>query len=402
MRAPSLFLLVLTYLGFVSLGLPDTITGVVWPSVAKHFALPLGYLGTVLVASVSGYLVSSLSAGTAIQRLGVGGLLSASGALVAVSLAGFGLAPSFGWFLAAAVISGLGAGAIDGGLNAYAARHFSARQMTWLHGFWGVGATLGAMAAASVLAAGLAWQATYGILGVAIVLLTVTFFLNRQAWQDGGSKLGEEARHETPGTVGEALRHPVVWAQMLAFYIYTGVEATAGSWGFTLLSQYREVSVGLAGTAVTCYWGALTVGRFLLGAIANHVGVYRLLGLGAATMALGGLTFVLAPWTWLAMVGMALLGFSLAPIFPGLMSQTPMRLGRLADHAVGFQVGAAMLGAVSMPGLGGILLEQFGIRWLNGMIGVLVVSLGLIIGGLVWSARLVREPHADHRQPGPG
>ena len=398
MPASSLFLLVPTYLGFVSLGLPDTITGGVWPSVSKHFALPLGYLGTVLVAQVSGFLVSSLSAGTAMQRLGVGGLLSASGALVAVSLAGFGLASSFGWFLAAAVIAGLGAGAIDAGLNAYAARHFSARQMTWLHGCWGVGATLGAMAAASVLAAGLAWQATYGILGVAIVLLTVTFFLNRRAWQHGASERGEAAKHETSGTMGEALRHPVVWAQMLAFYIYTGVEMTAGNWGFTLLSQYREVSVGLAGTAVTCYWGALTVGRFLLGASADRVGVYRLLGFSTATMALGGLTFVLAPWTWLAMVGMALLGFSLAPIYPGLMSQTPMRLGRLADHAVGFQVGVAMLGAVSIPGLGGILLEQFGISWLNGMIGVLVVLLGLIIGGLIWSARQVRAEAIAHSE----
>jgi fucose permease len=386
MPAPTLFLFVLTYLGFVSLGLPDTVTGVVWPSVATHFALPLGVLGTVLVASLAGYLVSSLSAGTAVQRLGVGGLLSASGALVAVSLAGFGLAPAFWVFLAAAVVAGLGAGAIDAGLNAYAARHFSARQMSWLHGFWGVGATLGAMAAAAVLAAGMPWQATYAILGVAIVGLTGTFFVNRRAWGDAGAEAGEDARREAPGTVGEALRHPLVWAQMLAFFCYTGVEMTAGNWGFTLLSQYREVSVGLAGTAVTCYWGALTAGRFLLGAIADHLGVYRLLGLSAAMTAVGGLTFALAPWTWLAMAGMAVLGFSLAPIYPGLMTQTPMRLGRLSDHGVGFQVGTAMLGAVSIPGLGGVVLEKAGIAGLNAMVAVLVVTLAVTLGGLVWSA----------------
>lgn len=386
MPAPSLFVLVLTYLGFVSLGLPDTVTGVVWPSVAKHFALPLGYLGTVLVASVAGYLASSLSAGAAIRRLGVGGLLGASGALVAVSLAGFALAPAFGWFLAAAVVAGLGAGAIDAGLNAYAARHFSARQMAWLHGFWGVGATLGALAAASVLAAGLPWQATYGILGTAIVGLVATFVVHRRAWDDGEAA-GPEAAHEAPGTALEALRHPLVWAQMLAFFLYTGVEMSAGNWGYTLLSRYREVSPGLAGTAVTCYWGALTGGRFLLGAIADHVGVHRLLGLSAGAMALGGLTFVLAPWTWLAMAGMALLGFSLAPIYPGLMSQTPGRLGRLSDHAVGFQVGAAMLGSVCWPGLGGILLERFGLAWLNGMVGALAAGLALILAALVVGAR---------------
>ncbi len=236
MPAPSLFLLVLTYLGLVSLGLPDTITGVVWPSVAKHFALPLGYLGTVLVASVTGVLVSSLSAGTAIQRLGVGGLLSASGALVAVSLAGEGGArgtgragPQFWLVPGGAVIAGLGAGAIDAGLNAYAARHFSARQMAWLHGFWGVGATLGAMAAASVWLPAWRGRRRIGFSGQRDRPLTVTFFLNRQAWQSGGSERGEAAKHETPGTMGEALRHPVVWAQMLAFYIYTGVEMSAGA-----------------------------------------------------------------------------------------------------------------------------------------------------------------------------
>lgn len=386
MPAPSLFLLALTYLGFVSLGLPDTITGVVWPSVARHFALPLGHLGLVLAASLAGYLASSTAAGGAMGRLGVGGLLSGSGALVAMSLAGFALAPGFGWFLAAAVVAGLGAGAIDAGLNAYAARHFTPRQMTWLHGCWGVGATLGAMATTTVLAAGLAWQTTYGILGAAIVALTITFFANRHAWRPGDAT-GDEAAHATPGTAREALRHPVVWAQMLAFFMYTGVEMGAGNWAFTLLTRHREAPVALAGTAVTCYWAALTGGRFLLGAIADRAGVYRLLGLGAAMMAVGGLTFVLAPWNGLALAGLALLGFSLAPIYPAMMSQTPMRLGPLADHAVGFQVGAAMLGATCLPGLGGLVLERAGIAWLNGMIGVQVAALGLILTGLIVTAR---------------
>lgn len=381
---PSVFLLVLTYLGFVSLGLPDTINGVVWPSVARHFGLPLGYLGAVLVASLAGYLVSSLSAGTAMQRLGVGGLLVGSCLLVVVSLAGFGLAPAFGWFVASAVVAGLGAGAIDAGLNAYAAHQFSARHMAWLHGCWGIGATLGAMAAASVLAAGKPWQATYGVLGVAITLLTATFAWNRHAWDLAPGEAAEAPR--PAGTMAEALRHPLVWAQMLAFFCYCGVEATVGNWGFTLLTQYRSVPVAQAGTAITCYWGALTAGRFLLGAFADRLGIYRLLGASMAFTTAAGLTFTLAPGPGLAMAGLALQGFALAPLYPGLMTQTPLRLGHLANQAVGFQAGAAMLGAVSVPALGGLVLDRFGLAHLNGLLAILVVALALVVSGLVASA----------------
>lgn len=396
MPAPALFLLALTYLGFISLGLPDAVTGVVWPSVYKHFGLPPAYLGAVLTASAVGCLASSVSAGRLIQRLGVGGLLSASCALVVVSLAGFALAPVFGWFVASAVVAGLGAGAIDSGLNAYAARHFSARQMNWLHACWGVGATLGASTAAAVLARGMAWQSTYSFLGAAMVVLTLTFFINRRTWQGAPAIAPDTPTPEplTPPGVGEALRHPVVWAQVLVFFVYCGVEMTAGNWAFTLLTQYREVSAGVAGTAVTLYWGSLTAGRFLLGAIADHVGVHRLLPLSVTSALVGALTFVLAPWPWVGIAGLALLGFSLAPIYPGMMTQTPTRLGRLSEHAVGFQVAAAMLGAVAVPSLGGYLMQTFGHAWLNGMLGVLAVMLWLAIAALFWGARLERRASA--------
>ena len=147
----------------------------------------------------------------------------------------------------------------------------------------------------------------------------------------------------------------------------------------------------MAGTAVTCYWGALTAGRFLLGAIADRMGVHRLVSLSVTTAMVGCLTFVLAPSPWVGAAGLALLGFSLAPIYPGMMTQTPRRLGRLSEHAVGFQVGAAMLGAVAVPSLGGLLLQAYGHFWLNAMLGVLAVALWVAIALLFWSARLEKD-----------
>lgn len=178
--------------------------------------------------------------------------------------------------------------------------------------------------------------------------------------------------------MAEALRHPLVWVQMLTFLLYTGTEMTAGQWAFTLLTQHRDLPETAAGMAVTMYWGSLTLGRFLLGSIADRVGVERLVGASVTTALVGGLGFVLAPAPWAAFAGLALLGLSLAPIYPGMMTVTPQRLGRFSEHAVGFQVAAATLGALALPSLGGVLLATRGATWLNGLLGGLVV--------LMWGA----------------
>lgn len=392
MPVASPLLLALTYLGFVSLGLPDATTGVVWPSVSSYFRVPLGNLGVLLMASASGYLVSSLLIGRLLQRLGVGGLLTVSCALIAISLAGFTLAPAWALYVASGVIAGLGAGAIDTGLNAYAARHFSARHMNWLHACWGVGATVGAITAASVLAQGLSWQWIFALLGIVMTALTLTFALTLRIWQPDSTDHAQAAHdpHASPIKLSHALRHPVVWVQGLVFFIYVGVETTAAQWAFTLLTQYRDVLEGAAGTALSLYWGSLTAGRFLLGAIADRVGVQRLVSASITTGLVGGLSLVLAPWPWLSVAGLVVLGASLAPIYPGLMSQTPHRLGGLADMAVGFQVAAAMLGQVIVPSIGGLVLKAHGLAWLNGMLGVLLVLLWVAITGLFWGAPLAR------------
>lgn len=379
MPAPPVLLLALTYLGFVSLGLPDAVTGVIWPSAHREFGIPAGHLGTLLVAGAVGYMLSSLLAGRLLQLLGVGGLLASSCAVVTLALAGFAFAPVWPVFAACGVLSGLGSGAIDAGLNAFAARHFTPRHMSWLHAFWGVGATLGAATAAAAVASRLPWQATYMILGAAMVLMTLVFTLTLPRWQAGPAARHGEPHGEPPATMHEALRQPLVWAQMFAFFAYCGVEMTAGQWSFTLLTQFRDYPLAAAGTAVSVYWGSLTAGRFLLGTIVNRLGVRKLLRLAAMTALVGGLVFVLAPWPWLNALGLALLGFSLAPIYPGLMSQTPDRLGRFAEFAIGFQASAAMLGAVLIPTAGGLLLQSLGATWLNGLIGALVVTLWLTL-----------------------
>src|SRR4051812_30587805 len=147
-------LLLLAYLAFISLGLPDTVLGVAWPSLRSTFGISQSSIGAVLAAGMVGYFSSGLWAGVGVARLGVGGLLAASSGLVALALLGFALAPSWGAFFPMGIIMGLGSGAIDSGLNGYAAVHFSVRHINWLHACWGIGASTGPALMTAAIARG--------------------------------------------------------------------------------------------------------------------------------------------------------------------------------------------------------------------------------------------------------
>jgi MFS family permease len=183
-RNNSLFLIALAYLGFISLGLPDGLNGVAWPSIRATFDLPLNALGSLLVMFTVGYLASSFCSGRMLSLMSLGSLLALSCAATAVSLIGYALAPVWS-VMALGAIAGLGAGAIDAGLNTFAATHFSTRMVNWLHACYGVGAASGPMIMTGVLAAHHPWQRGYALVGTWQFLLAVCFWLTRRRWPKG-------------------------------------------------------------------------------------------------------------------------------------------------------------------------------------------------------------------------
>ncbi len=352
-------LLALAYLGFVSLGLPDAALGVAWPSLRERFWLPQGALGLVLAAAAVGFVLSSAAAGRLLGRLGVGPLLALSTGLVALALLGNGSAPSWALFLACAVVLGLGSGAIDAGLNAYAAGHFSPRHMNWLHAAYGLGAALGPLAMTAALTADLSWRGGYLLLAGALAAMATLFALTARSWR-GDARLAS-FREEAP-PAGRVARRPLVWLQVAIFFVYTGVEVTAGQWCFALLTESRGMAPAAAGVWAGLFWGALFAGRLALGFVADRVGADRLARLGTWGALAGAAALALAP-TPLGLAGLLLVGFALAPVYPMLMSRTPARLGNAAAlHAVGFQVSAAMLGALALPGAAGLAADRFGLE----------------------------------------
>jgi fucose permease len=373
------WLVPLAFLAFVSLGLPDGVLGVAWPSLRRSFDRPVDHLGLILLATMAGYLASSFSGGALAGRLGVGRLLLWSGLLVAASAATWALTPAWPPLLVGALASGLGAGAIDAGINAFAAAHFSPRVITWLHACWGLGAMLGPLGMTTAIASGLGWRAGYAGLAASLVALSLCFRLTLRLWDSpDAARPGATGRAPSAGPaasvshgavpprIGEALRSRRVRRNVVVFYVYTGIEATAGQWAYTLLTESRGMSAEAAGIAAAAYWGSIFAGRIAFGALAHHVAPATILRLATTGAPLLAAALALSHGSAAASATLSGLGLLLAPIFPLLIAETPGRVGeRHAPHAIGFQVAAATLGAGTLPALAGLLMRRAGLEALG-------------------------------------
>ncbi|MCP2014579.1 fucose permease [Deinococcus sp. HSC-46F16] len=366
----------LAFLAFVSLGLPDGLLGVSWPSMRGDLGVPLDALGLLAAVQTAGYLTSSFLSGRVLRVQPIGTVLALSTLAAAVALLGFALTPAWPLLLAFGFLAGLGGGAVDAGLNAYGARHFSARTLNWLHAFFGLGTTLGPLIVTAVLGSGNVWRWSYVIVGGAQLALALTFFLTRRRWVTATAPDGESAAPVPAARTRETLRRPVVWLGMLTFFLYTGVEAVTAQWSYSLLTLGRGVPETAAGLFVSLYWGSLMVGRILFGAVANRVPLVGTLRLCLIASVAGALLFWLEPTRALSVAGLMMIGFFLAPIFASLISLTPGRVGQAhADSAIGFQVAAAGLGGAALTALVGVLSRWGGLELIGASVTVLAALL---------------------------
>ncbi|HVG59376.1 MAG TPA: MFS transporter [Hyalangium sp.] len=386
-------LLVLAYLAFISLGLPDAVHGVAWPSLRDSFNLPQPLLGALLAVAAAAYFLSGILAGKLMQALGIGGLLAGSTVLVTVGILSYSVAPAFVLFFLAAPVVGFGSGAIDAALNTYAARNFSPKHMSWLHAAYAAGATTGPAIMTAVLSGGASWRVGYAVVGVTLGTLALAFIAARKRWEAGPSE--QQVVLDAPGNVGPlpldkppvgtlaALRSGRVWLQVVIFCLYTGIEVSAGQWSYTLLIEDRGLSSTAAGTWVAIYWGGLLVGRLVLGFAVERIGQVTLLRLATLGVLLFSVLFAI-PGLKVGVVALPLLSFSLASIFPGLMSETPRRVGeQMAPHAVGFQVSAATLGVAVVPTIAGLASERFGLEAIGWVIACCALVLAILHERLV-------------------
>ncbi|WP_269540068.1 MFS transporter [Cerasicoccus fimbriatus] len=352
-------LLILIYIAFISLGLPDAVLGAGWPAMQSEFGVAYGLAGLVHMITAGGTIISSMLAGTMLTRFGTGKVTACSVGLTAVALLGFSLSPSFWWLPLAAVPLGLGAGAVDAGLNAFVAANYESRHMSWLHCFWGVGALSGPLILSSSLLAGHTWR--FGYLSIAVLqfVLVGVLLATLRLWGMVGS--GEEPDEPTNGdSSARSFLYPLrlkgAKSALVTFLLYCGIESTMGLWGGSFLFKIKGCDPASAARWVSLFFASITLGRFLTGFVTIRFSNDALIRAGCLTV-LVGIALMLLPLPLpFALAGFALIGLGCAPIFPCMLHETPARFGKSnAQMLMGVQMAVAYVGATFLPPLFGFL-----------------------------------------------
>lgn len=357
-------LIAIIYLAFVGLGLPDSLLGSAWPIMVYDLNAPLSYAGIVSTIISVGTVVSSLLSDKLTLKCGAGKVTAFSVAATAAALFGFSISPSFWMLCVFAVPYGLGAGAVDAALNNYVALHYSSKHMSWLHCFWGVGASIGPYIMGWAVSANKGWRFGYGAVACIQAVISFVLFISLPFWKKrkaANSSANED--YEAPIGIKGALKIKGVKAMLIAFFAYCGFETTAGLWASSYLVNHKGISPNTAASFASLFYLGITAGRFLCGFIADRVGDKNMIRAGIAVISFGVVLVALPLKLYLfALVGLLVVGIGAAPVYPSIIHATPSNFGKENSHAVvGIQMASAYCGSVLGPPIFGILAQYAGV-----------------------------------------
>ena len=367
-------LLVIIYVAFISLGLPDSMLGAAWPVMQVQLSLPLAGAGLVSMIVSGSTIVSSLLSGVLIRRLGTGKLTLISVSMTALALLGYSFSQNYLWLCLIAIPLGLGAGSVDSALNDFVARNFAARHMNWLHSFWGVGATSGPLIMAFMLSQTGRWQMGYRTVAIVQFSLVAILTFSLPLWQ----RFPAPASPNT--TVGRVKIRKLkgIVPNLVAFFAYCAVETSTGLWAASFLVRQRGLSQVLAAGGASAYYLGITLGRFLNGFLSSHFEAKNLVR-GGVAMILLGIVLMFLPFPILSLVGLMTIGLGCAPIYPTLLHETPRRFGtENSATLMGLQMATAYVGLTLMPPLLGVIVDRFGMQLYP--LGLLILALLLVFG----------------------
>ena len=357
-RKQTLFI---AFLAFIGLGLSSGLLGVAWPYMQKDFTLSLDAVNVLLLVQTISYTVASFFIGRIMARFGSG--VSLAVGMLIMSLCFLGIASSSAWIMVITfgLIAGFGSGIIDAGLNMYVTTYHSVRDMNWLHASFGIGITIGPLIM-TYCVVNLKWQIGYAITGGVLILILGLLIVTRHMWRNEGFQ-SEENKPVRRASFSQSLRLPVMWLSMITILAYVSMEISIGQWAYTLLTQSRGITPEVAGSWVSIYWGVFTGGRIFFGFIINRFDTTHLLRWCLLAVIGGTFLFAWNPLPIIGSIGLIIVGFAEAPVFPMLMTTTPQRVGmEHAENGVSLQMSFVGLGSAILPGLIGTIGKNFGLE----------------------------------------
>lgn len=350
------FFLIIIYIAFIGLGLPDSVLGASWPSIHQALHVPLEYAGILSMMTTGGTILSSFMSGRVTRRFGTGKVTTVSVLMTAAALLGFSMAPSFYTLMFLTLPLGLGAGSVDAALNGYVSLHYEAKHMSWLHSFWGVGATLGPVIMSFFLMRSSGWRTGYLVISILQLLIVGLLFFSLPLWRRFNNQEKEETSEKSPNPANSNVyKLPGVKLAVLSFFAYCAVEMTTGLWGTSFLVGIHHMNNDVAARYISLYYAGITIGRMLTGFITIKFSFKSIIRGGIASIFIGILLVSLG-FQPMFVPGFILIGLGCAPVFPGMIHETPERFGKEnAQTIIGIQMAFAYMGSTFSPAVFGFL-----------------------------------------------
>lgn len=381
-------LLVIIYIAFIGLGIPDSLFGAAWPAIYPQFDVPMSYASFVTILISGGTVISSLISARLINRFGTGKVTAVCTTLTALALLGFSISGSMVWLCLFAIPLGLGAGSIDSALNNYVALHYKATHMSFLHCFYGVGITLSPYLMSLALGAENDWQRGYRIVALIQTAIALITIFSLPLWK----KIRDAAPQAESGPVRtlkfrEMAAMPTVRTVWLVFIGSCAIEYTCNTWGSTYLVDIKGMAVDEAAEVITLYYIGMTLGRFLSGVLANRLSSWKLIHIGQTVVLIAVILLLLPLPAPAAVAALFLIGLGNGPIFPNLVHLTPRNFGaEISQSVMGTQMAAASTGIMLMPPIFGLLVQGLGVGlfpyFLTAMFLLMIVCTVLLVRGL--------------------
>lgn len=353
-------LLILIYIAFISLGLPDSVLGAAWPSMYRSFGVPEGSAGIITMLMYSGTMISSMASDWVIRKLGTGYVLVLSVALTAITMLGFSMAENFTMLCLIALPYGLGGGCVDASLNNYVATHYKARHMNFLHCFWGIGTIISPLVMGAFIENGGVWTQGYRAIAIFQFILVAVLLFSVPLWKRESNDHQEE---RSPVSFRNLISMPGVKASLTAFFSYCALETTMGLWTSTYLSEVKGIDLAMATKCGMLFYIGIASGRFISGLISEKLGDMKLIGIGISVTILS-LCALLIPGTGGPMLYalIILAGMGCGPIFPSMVHNSPEISGSDGSQMlIGFQLAMASAGSITIPALFGIIVNRISI-----------------------------------------
>lgn len=357
-------LLVIIYLAFISLGLPDSLLGSAWPAMYQEFSVPVSYAGGISMIIAVGTIISSLQSDRLTKKAGTGKVTAFSVLVTAAALFGFSISHSYIALCLWALPYGLGAGSVDASLNNYVALHYASRHMSWLHCMWGIGASLGPYIMGYALTGGQSWNMGYRYIAILQIVLTAILFFSLPLWkkQKPDPTAQSAAENTKPLSLQQIIKIPGALEIMITFFCYCALEQTTGLWASSYLVLQRGLIEETAAGFASLFFIGITAGRAAGGFLTMKLNDTQMIRLGQVLILCGIICLFLPFGNITALSGLVLAGLGCAPIYPSIIHSTPEHFGADKSQAmIGVQMASAYVGICLMPPVFGLIANHISI-----------------------------------------